>query len=151
MMDRQTKYISRTNVRDSSDYTAIQKARGSSVELPGTAQTLVLSSGPNGIPFDKRIFTVRGKGTNMDYDSHMNSLLYCAVCSDVNRAFNPGVNVPITCPDFQNPPLTQKTMSNAYTAPCKPSGTEVYFPPFLQRGDVSDPTCKYPHLPNPSG
>jgi hypothetical protein len=156
MMDRRIKYISRTNVRDSSEYTAIQKARGSSVELPGTAQSVVLASGPNGIPFGiSTIITIRGNGTNMDYDSHINFLQGCAICSDVNRTDNPavnaGVNVPITCPDFNNPPLAQQIMSNAYTVPCQPSGTEVYFPPFVQRGDISNGTCSYEHLPFPSG
>jgi hypothetical protein len=66
----QVNYINRAKVRDSSEYTAIQKARASGNEIPTTVIGAGLQVDAKGVVKSvSTTVTIRGKGTNMDYDS----------------------------------------------------------------------------------
>ena len=161
IMKQQTNYVSRSNVRDSSEFTAIQKARASSVKIPSIVSYTSVSRNSTG-SLCAASYVVKGKGTNMDHDSITEYATSCATCSDVRPSVVPGIIIPSLPCDHTQQPFAQRDSgsvggslqpytNNVYNAPCKPPEQTVNFPPFLERGDTSDLTCKYPHLPMPSG
>jgi len=146
----QINFVNRAKVRDSSEYTAIQKARASGNEIPTTVIGAGLQVDARGVTKSiSTTVTVTGKGTNMDYDSVLERRQFGAVCADIAPSLQQGITLPSPVYSRSAPPFAQQTMSTAYTPACKVPGTEVYFPPFLVRGQFGD-GCKYTHLPNDS-
>jgi hypothetical protein len=146
----QINFINRARVRDSSEYTAIQKARASGNEIPTTVIGAGLQVNASGLTKSiSTTVTVTGKGTNMDYDSVLERAQFGAVSADISPALWQGITLPSPVYSRSAPPFAQQTLSTAYTPACKVPGTEVYFPPFLVRGQWGD-GCKNTHLPNDS-
>ena len=150
VMAESTNYISRARVRDSSEYTAIAKARASGTEIPTAIAGAGLQVDARGIPHGfSTTVTYKGKGTNMDYDSVMERAQFAAVSADISPALMQGIILPSPVYSRYTTPFAQQNMSTAYTPACTVPGTEVYFPPFLYRGQPGD-GCNNTHLPNPS-
>jgi len=146
----QINYINRAKVRDSSEYTAITKARASSTEIPTTVVSAGLQTDARGVVKSiSTTVTITGKGTNMDYDSVLERRQFGAVSADISPARRQGIILPSPVYSRYTTPFAQQTLSTAYTPACKVPGTEVYFPPFLIRGQPGD-ECNYTHLPNDS-
>jgi hypothetical protein len=149
-MNEQPRYISRAKVRDSSEQTAIVKARSSGVDIPNTVLSAGLQTDARGLHTNiSTVVTIRGKGTNMDYDSVLERAQSAAICADISPSLQPAITLYSPVYSRTAPPFSQQTLSTAYTAPCKIPGNNVYFPPFLQRGQNGD-SCNYRHLPNDS-
>ena len=143
----QTNYVSRAKVRDSSEQTAIIKARNSGNKYPSVVQSAGLQTDDKGLSKNlSTTVTIKGKGTNMEYTSILEAAQNAAICADISPADVKGIVIPSFIYSRVAPPFSQQTLSTAYTAPCKIPGNNVYFPPFLQRG-----TCSaYSHLPSDS-
>jgi hypothetical protein len=133
LLQEQTKYISRSKVRDSSELTGIRKAQASGTEIPQTV------SGTRDIDGSAVNVIYEGKGTNMEYASVLEKAQHCAVKSDTMSSDVLRTNVisPITY-DRRKEPFSQQDLSGAfiagvftgpYTAPCKVPGFVQYFPP----------------------
>jgi hypothetical protein len=151
VVNEQIHFVNRAKVRDSSEYTAIQKARASGNEIPTTVIGAGLQVDARGIVKSiSTTVTVTGKGTNMEYDSVLERRQFGAVSADVAPSLWQGIIIPSPVYSRSAPPFAQQTLSTAYTPACKVPGTEVYFPPFLQRGMPGD-GANYTHLPNDSG
>jgi hypothetical protein len=161
LSEEQTKYISPTKVRDSSEQTAIRKAQASAtyfglgaspgssfpLSVPGTIETKGLANN----------VTFRGKGTNMDYDSVLERAQFASVQADRLSSANyvRDVIAPIVY-DRRKTPFSQQDLSGAfiqgaftgpYTAPCRVPGFVQYFPPKRFNGKY----CKFNTNVLPSG
>jgi len=146
----QINYVSRAKVRDSSEYTAIQKARASGNEIPTRVIGADLQVDARGIMKSiSTTVTITGRGTNMDYDSIMERQQFGAISADIAPSLMQGIIIPSPVYSRYTQPFAQQTLSTAYTPACKVPGTEVYFPPFVVRGPPNK-GCSYTHLPNDS-
>jgi len=155
VVEEQQMYINRAKVRDSSEQTAIMKARASGTQVPqvvqsATVRNVSLQTDSQALPTGvSTVVTIQGMGTNKDYDSILEYKQGAAICSDVSPGLAQGIyTVPFSY-GRTAPPFSQKNLSTAYTEPCKIPGKNVYFPPFLQRG-LPGNNCNYTHLPNDS-
>ena len=155
IVGEQQMFINRAKVRDSSEQTAIVKARSSKTQIPQVVQSAIVENvslqtdvqaSPTGL---STVVTIQGKGTNMDYDSVLERKQGGAICSDIRPGQWQYVTVTPFAYSRTAPPFSQQTLSTAYTSPCKIPGNNVYFPPFLERGLPGD-ECNYTHLPNDS-
>ena len=124
-------YISRSNVRDSSEQTRIVQARSSGNEIPSivaanmTASKLTANTAISNLSTN---VTISGKGTNMEYLNVLQAAEKCAICADPDPVINPGVAIPVVCIDRTKPPFAQRDLSGAYIPDCKP-GFNQYFVP----------------------
>jgi hypothetical protein len=144
LLKEQTKYISRSKVRDSSELTFIRKAQASSTEVP---QLVAGNKSVNGKSCN---VTYKGNGTNKDYSAVLESAQYGAVYTDTLSSSPIQQNV-ITAPTYDRGkvPFAQQDLSGAfvqgvytgpYTAPqCRVPGFVQYFPPIKFNGKY----CKF--------
>ena len=151
LLQEQTKYISRSKVRDSSELTGIRKAQASGTEIPQVIP------GTKDIDGSAVNVIYEGKGTNMEYASVLERAQFCAVQSDTLSSSPILTNVisPITY-DRRKEPFSQQDLSGAfiagvftgqYTAPCRVPGFVQYFPPIKFNGK----NCQFNQNVYPSG
>jgi len=112
-------YVSRSKVRDSSEYTVIQQARAASTYIPATV--------PNTIDRNDCATSVvqTGKGVNMEYGGILLKAQGCAICADSRpfptMAASRGITIPTVVYDRRLPPFSQQDLSgNPYTPACTP-------------------------------
>ena len=107
------KYVSRSKVRDSSEYTVIQQARASSAYIPAKVANIIERDGC------AASVVQTGKGMNKEYGGVLLKAQGCAICADV--VLPAGIVIPTVCYDRRKPPFSQQDLSgNTYTPPCTP-------------------------------
>jgi len=149
-LEQQPQFISRAKVRDSSELTAINKARASGNQAPSRVYSSGIQTTTNGTLLGlSTTIVVQGKGTNMDHDAILERAQGCAICSDVGPSTTPSITLTPFVYSTSNQPYSQVNLFTATAPPCT-IGHNVYFPAFLERGKSSD-SAKYYHLPYPSG
>jgi hypothetical protein len=106
-------YVSRSKVRDSSEYTHIQQARASSTYIPAKVENTIERDGC------AASVVQTGKGVNMEYGAVLLKAQGCAVCAD--DVLPAGITIPTVCYDRRKPPFSQQDLSgNPYTPACTP-------------------------------
>lgn len=153
LQEESLRYIARTRVRDSSEITRIRQAQASSTHIPQTVVDIRdIGASVNTIGTNVGSVAIRGKGTNMEYTSILQSAEHDAVCGANQVQTNPylalGTYVPAPCYDRNKPPFAQQDLTNpatVYVPPCKAPNNEHYFP------HIVDSTCVYNRVITPSG
>jgi hypothetical protein len=112
-------YVSRSKVRDSSEYTGIQRARAAATYIPAKVANTIERNGC------AASVVQTGKGVNMEYGGVLLKAQGCAICAD-SRPFPTadaarGIVIPTPCYDRRKPPFSQQDLSgNPYTPACTP-------------------------------
>jgi hypothetical protein len=149
LQEETVKYISRSKVRDSSEITHIRRAQASSTYIPASvSDTRNIGATVDTIGTNACNVTIKGKATNMEYISVLQSAEHNAICCGNEPNSVPGIYLPTPCYNHNMPPFAQQDITNpsmVYVPPCKAPENEQYFP------NIVDSTCVYDRVITPSG
>lgn len=142
LQEESKRYIARAKVRDSSELTHIQQAKASGnlfQRQKGSADAYAFgkSYGPvdhavnantynNSDPTCCKTYVTSGSETASGSQGILQSAEKCAICSDPDPAFNPGVTIDCCPYDRSLPPFAQK-LPGTQVPSCKVCKT-TYFP-----------------------
>lgn len=130
IIEENNKLVARNKVRDSSELTLINKAKGSSVAQPSiVSNTIDLHSSQLMPPYQYQSdcganVVLQGKGTNSDYTSILEKAQSCAVCSDSDSVTNSYITLPTPCYNRNGFPFVQSNVSSPVV--CTDPGFNAY-------------------------